>query len=87
MLVCFFCFFFRRIAKQEWNKKDKHSHYLDAYNLAQRAVSRTEEVFHKVCSLFAFNEVLTFFPLNSGKETKFRCNIHTFLDHLLWGFQ
>ncbi|XP_032922061.1 cilia- and flagella-associated protein 46 isoform X2 [Catharus ustulatus] len=46
----------RRIAKQKWNKKDKHSHYLDAYNLAQRAVSRTEEIFHKVCSLFAFNE-------------------------------
>ncbi|XP_014746146.1 PREDICTED: cilia- and flagella-associated protein 46 [Sturnus vulgaris] len=46
----------RMTAKQERNKKDKHSHYLDAYNLAQRAVSRTEEVFHRVCSLFAFNE-------------------------------
>ncbi|XP_062352270.1 cilia- and flagella-associated protein 46 [Cinclus cinclus] len=46
----------RMIAKQERNKKDKHSHCLDAYNLAQRAVSRTEEVFHSVCSLFAFNE-------------------------------
>ncbi|KAL2302670.1 hypothetical protein Nmel_010113 [Mimus melanotis] len=46
----------RMIAKQERNKKDKHSHYLDAYNLAQRAVSRTEEIFHGVCSLFAFNE-------------------------------
>ncbi|XP_056351637.1 cilia- and flagella-associated protein 46 [Oenanthe melanoleuca] len=46
----------RMIAKQERNKKGKHSHYLDASNLAQRAVSRTEEVFHRVCSLFAFNE-------------------------------
>ncbi|XP_023786136.1 cilia- and flagella-associated protein 46 isoform X2 [Cyanistes caeruleus] len=46
----------RMIAKKERNKKDKHSHYLDAYNLAQRAVSKTEEVFHSICSLFAFNE-------------------------------
>ncbi|XP_063261098.1 cilia- and flagella-associated protein 46 isoform X13 [Prinia subflava] len=46
----------RVIAKQEMNKKDKHSHYLDAYNLAWRAVSKTEEVLHNVCSLFAFNE-------------------------------
>ncbi|XP_068876435.1 cilia- and flagella-associated protein 46 [Aphelocoma coerulescens] len=46
----------RMIAKQEKNKKDKHSHYLHAYNLAQRAVSETEEVFHSVCSLFAINE-------------------------------
>ncbi|KAM6346812.1 cilia- and flagella-associated protein 46 [Alca torda] len=44
----------RMIAKQERN--EKHSHYLDAYNLAQRAVSKTEEVFHNVCSLFAVNE-------------------------------
>ncbi|XP_074448888.1 cilia- and flagella-associated protein 46 isoform X1 [Larus michahellis] len=44
----------RMIAKQERN--EKHSHYLDAYNLAQRAVSETEEVFHNVCSLFAVNE-------------------------------
>ncbi|XP_054133202.1 cilia- and flagella-associated protein 46 [Melozone crissalis] len=43
-------------AKQERNKRNKHSHYLDAYSLAQRAVSKTEEVFHNVCSLFAFNE-------------------------------
>lgn len=54
-------FSFRMIAKQEKKKKDKHSHYLNAYNLAQRAVSETEEVFHSVCSLFAFNEVWTFF--------------------------
>ncbi|KAM4896437.1 cilia- and flagella-associated protein 46 [Sylvia borin] len=46
----------RVIAKQEKNKKDKHSLYLDAYNLAQRAVSKTEEVLHSVCSLIAFNE-------------------------------
>ncbi|XP_017664651.1 PREDICTED: cilia- and flagella-associated protein 46 isoform X1 [Lepidothrix coronata] len=46
----------RLIAKQERNRKDKHSHYLDAYNLAQRAVSKTEEVFQNVRSLFAFNE-------------------------------
>ncbi|XP_075613670.1 cilia- and flagella-associated protein 46 isoform X5 [Balearica regulorum gibbericeps] len=46
----------RVIAKQKRNKDDKHSHYLDAYNLAQRAVSKTEEVFHNVCSLFTVNE-------------------------------
>ncbi|XP_074015315.1 cilia- and flagella-associated protein 46 [Numenius arquata] len=46
----------RMIAKQERNEKEKCSHYLDAYNLAQRAVSKTEEVFHNVCSLFAVNE-------------------------------
>ncbi|XP_035752429.1 cilia- and flagella-associated protein 46 [Egretta garzetta] len=46
----------RRIAKQERNKEEKHSRYLDAYDLAQRAVSKTEEVFHNVCSLFAVNE-------------------------------
>ncbi|XP_059333026.1 cilia- and flagella-associated protein 46 [Ammospiza nelsoni] len=45
-----------KTAKQERNKRNKHSHYLDAYSLAQRAVSKTEEVFHNVCSLFAFNE-------------------------------
>ncbi|XP_009464689.1 PREDICTED: tetratricopeptide repeat protein 40 [Nipponia nippon] len=43
-------------AKQERNKEEKHNHYLDAYDLAQRAVSKTEEVFHNVCSLFAINE-------------------------------
>lgn len=62
-LWCCFGFFFRMTAKQERNKRNKHSHYLDAYSLAQRAVSKTEEVFHNVCSLFAFNEVLTFFTL------------------------
>ncbi|XP_064320516.1 cilia- and flagella-associated protein 46 isoform X4 [Phalacrocorax carbo] len=46
----------RMIAKQGRNKAEKHSHYLDAYDLAQRAVSKTEEVFHNVCSLFAVNE-------------------------------
>ncbi|XP_039927875.1 LOW QUALITY PROTEIN: cilia- and flagella-associated protein 46 [Hirundo rustica] len=46
----------RVIAKQERNKKDKHSHYLDAFNLAQRAISKTEEVLNSICSLFAFNE-------------------------------
>ncbi|KAM9285779.1 cilia- and flagella-associated protein 46 [Morus bassanus] len=46
----------RMIAKQERNEAEKHSHYLDAYDLAQRAVSKTEEVFHNVCSLFAVNE-------------------------------
>ncbi|XP_075360373.1 cilia- and flagella-associated protein 46 isoform X10 [Mycteria americana] len=46
----------RMIAKQERNKEEKHSHYLDAYDLAQRAVSKTEEIFHNVCSLFAVNE-------------------------------
>ncbi|PKU43211.1 tetratricopeptide repeat protein hypothetical protein [Limosa lapponica baueri] len=46
----------RMIAKQERNEKEKRSHYLDAYNLAQKAVSKTEEVFHNVCSLFAVNE-------------------------------
>ncbi|XP_066410721.1 cilia- and flagella-associated protein 46 [Molothrus aeneus] len=46
----------RMTAKQERNKRSKHSHYLDAYSLAQRAVSKTEEVFHNICSLFAFNE-------------------------------
>ncbi|XP_068054496.1 cilia- and flagella-associated protein 46 [Anomalospiza imberbis] len=46
----------RMAAKQEKNKRNKHSHYLDAYSLAQRAVSKTEEVFHNICSLFAFNE-------------------------------
>lgn len=49
------------IAKQQQNKEEKHSHYLDAYNLAQRAVCETEEVFHNVCSLFAVNEVWNFF--------------------------
>ncbi|XP_010580307.1 PREDICTED: tetratricopeptide repeat protein 40 [Haliaeetus leucocephalus] len=44
------------MAKQERNKEEKRSHYLNAYNLAQRAVSKTEEVFHNVCSLFAVNE-------------------------------
>nr|XP_009929955.1 PREDICTED: tetratricopeptide repeat protein 40 [Opisthocomus hoazin] len=46
----------RMIAKRERNEEEKCSHYLDAYNLAQRAVSRTEEVFHNVCSLFAVHE-------------------------------
>ncbi|KAM6203864.1 cilia- and flagella-associated protein 46 [Sarcoramphus papa] len=46
----------RLIAKQKRNEEEKHSHYLDAYNLAQRAVSKTEEVFHNVCSLVAVNE-------------------------------
>ncbi|XP_037255322.1 cilia- and flagella-associated protein 46 isoform X3 [Falco rusticolus] len=46
----------RMIAKQERNEELKRSHYLNAYNLAQRAVSKTEEVFHNVCSLFAVNE-------------------------------
>ncbi|KAM9282040.1 cilia- and flagella-associated protein 46 [Cariama cristata] len=46
----------RVIAKQERNEEEKRSHYLDAYNLAQRAVSKAEEVFHNVCSLFAVNE-------------------------------
>ncbi|XP_027758626.1 cilia- and flagella-associated protein 46 [Empidonax traillii] len=46
----------RLIAKQERNRKEKHGHYLDAYNLAQRAVSKTEEVFQDVWSLFAYNE-------------------------------
>ncbi|KAM9610766.1 cilia- and flagella-associated protein 46 isoform 2-T2 [Morphnus guianensis] len=46
----------RMIAKQEKNEEEKRSHYLNAYNLAQRAVSKTEEVFHNVCSLFAVNE-------------------------------
>ena len=53
-MVSFFC---RMIAKRERNEEEKCSHYLDAYNLAQRAVSRTEEVFHNVCSLFAVHEV------------------------------
>ncbi|XP_035186668.1 cilia- and flagella-associated protein 46 isoform X3 [Oxyura jamaicensis] len=44
------------IAKQEGNDEEKHSHYLDAYNLAHMAVSKTEEVFHSVCSLIAVNE-------------------------------
>lgn len=70
LLSSWFCFgfFFRVIAKQERNKKDKHSHYLDAYNLAQRAVSKTEEVFHSVCHLFPFNEVLTFSPLTVERK-------------------
>ncbi|XP_030342205.1 cilia- and flagella-associated protein 46 isoform X3 [Strigops habroptila] len=46
----------RVIAKQKRNELKIHSHYLDAYNLAQRAVSRTEEVFHDVWSLFAVHE-------------------------------
>ncbi|XP_072727829.1 cilia- and flagella-associated protein 46 [Ciconia boyciana] len=46
----------RMIAKQERNKEEKRSHYLDAYDLAQKAVSKTEEIFHNVCSLFAVNE-------------------------------
>ncbi|XP_009995846.1 PREDICTED: tetratricopeptide repeat protein 40 [Chaetura pelagica] len=46
----------RMIAKQERNEEEKHNHYLEAYNLAQRAVSKSEEVFHTVCSLFAVNE-------------------------------
>nr|XP_009668849.1 PREDICTED: tetratricopeptide repeat protein 40 [Struthio camelus australis] len=47
----------RMIAKQARNEEEKHSHYLDAYNLAQRAVSEAEEVFHNVSSLFAVNEL------------------------------
>ncbi|KAK2516711.1 Cfap46 isoform A [Columba livia] len=46
----------RVIAKQGRNEEAKHSRYLDAYNLAQRAVSETEEVFRDVSSLFAANE-------------------------------
>ncbi|XP_067156500.1 cilia- and flagella-associated protein 46 [Apteryx mantelli] len=46
----------RMVAKQARNEEEKHSHYLDAYNLAQRAVSEAEEVFHNVSSLFAVNE-------------------------------
>ncbi|XP_074731741.1 cilia- and flagella-associated protein 46 [Strix uralensis] len=46
----------RMIANKEINEKERHSHYLDAYNLGQRAISKTEEVFHNVCSLFAVNE-------------------------------
>ncbi|XP_008935152.1 PREDICTED: tetratricopeptide repeat protein 40, partial [Merops nubicus] len=46
----------RMIAKWERNEEEKYSHYLDAYNLAQRAVSKTEEVFHNVCSISALNE-------------------------------
>ncbi|XP_061232754.1 cilia- and flagella-associated protein 46 [Neopsephotus bourkii] len=46
----------RAIAKEERNELKMHSHYLDAYNLAQRAVSRTEEVFQNVWSLFAIHE-------------------------------
>ncbi|PKK28052.1 cilia and flagella associated protein 46 [Columba livia] len=38
------------------NEEAKHSRYLDAYSLAQRAVSETEEVFRDVSSLFAANE-------------------------------
>lgn len=45
------------IAKQEGNEEEKYSHCLDAYNLAQMAVSKAEEVFHNVCSLIAVNEV------------------------------
>lgn len=61
------------IAKHERNEKEKHSHYLDACNLAQRAVSKTEEVFHNVCSLFAVNEVwrdiyIFYFFSTHGKE-------------------
>lgn len=52
-----FSFYFRVIAKQGRNEEAKHSRYLDAYNLAQRAVSETEEVFRDVSSLFAANEV------------------------------
>eukprot|EP00075_Anas_platyrhynchos_P026650 XP_027315903.1 cilia- and flagella-associated protein 46 isoform X2 [Anas platyrhynchos] len=46
----------RMIAKQEGNEEEKYSHCLDAYNLAQMAVSKAEEVFHNVCSLIAVNE-------------------------------
>ncbi|XP_071668385.1 cilia- and flagella-associated protein 46 isoform X1 [Patagioenas fasciata] len=46
----------RVIAKQGRSGEAKHSRYLDAYDLAQRAVSETEEVFHDVSSLFAANE-------------------------------
>ncbi|XP_062436353.1 cilia- and flagella-associated protein 46 [Rhea pennata] len=46
----------RMIAKQARNEEERRSHYLDAYNLAQRAVSDAEEVFHNVSSLFAVNE-------------------------------
>ncbi|XP_071420476.1 cilia- and flagella-associated protein 46 isoform X2 [Pithys albifrons albifrons] len=46
----------RMIAKQKRSRKDKHGHYLDACKLAQMAVSKTEEVFQNVWSLFAFNE-------------------------------
>ncbi|XP_050567907.1 cilia- and flagella-associated protein 46 [Cygnus atratus] len=46
----------RMIAKQEGNEEEKHSHCLDAYNLAQMAVSKAEEVFHNVCSLIAVIE-------------------------------
>ncbi|XP_010191684.1 PREDICTED: tetratricopeptide repeat protein 40, partial [Mesitornis unicolor] len=46
----------RMIAKQDRSKEGKHGHYLEAYNLAQRAVSRTEEVFHNVRRLISVNE-------------------------------
>ncbi|KAM8806051.1 cilia- and flagella-associated protein 46 [Eudromia elegans] len=45
----------RMFAKQARNEEN-HSHYLDAYNLAQRAVSEAEEVFNNISSLFAVNE-------------------------------
>ncbi|XP_010138787.1 PREDICTED: tetratricopeptide repeat protein 40, partial [Buceros rhinoceros silvestris] len=47
----------RMIAKHEQNKEEKHSHYLDAYNLAQRAVCKTEEVFHNVCKFAKMFEI------------------------------
>ncbi|XP_063996010.1 cilia- and flagella-associated protein 46 [Pogoniulus pusillus] len=53
----------RMIAKQERNKEEKRNHYLDAFNLAQRAVSETEEVFHDVWSLFAVQTANVSTPL------------------------
>ncbi|XP_053927744.1 cilia- and flagella-associated protein 46 [Cuculus canorus] len=46
----------RMMAKQKTNEEEKHGHYLDAYDLAQKAVSKTEELFHNVCSFFAVDE-------------------------------
>ncbi|XP_069720254.1 cilia- and flagella-associated protein 46 [Phaenicophaeus curvirostris] len=46
----------RMVAKRKTNEEEKHSHYLNAYDLAQRAVSKTEELFHDVCSFFAVDE-------------------------------
>ncbi|KAG6935922.1 cilia and flagella associated protein 46 [Chelydra serpentina] len=47
----------RTIATHTEDEEEKHSHYLDAYMLAQRAVYEEEEVFSNIWSLLPVHEI------------------------------
>nr|XP_042712700.1 cilia- and flagella-associated protein 46 isoform X3 [Chrysemys picta bellii] len=47
----------RTIATHTEDEEEKHSRYLDAYKLAQRAVSEEEEVFNNIWSLLPVHEI------------------------------